>query len=65
MAPRDLFEHDLLIQIQIWQQQGERILLMMDLNEHILTGRFATKQRSIGLDETTRRNWNGTEPIHT
>jgi hypothetical protein len=34
--PVDLFNRDLSKQIQEWRKQGERIVLLMDVNDHPL-----------------------------
>ena len=40
ITPYDLFWRDLIWQLQIWKQQGDRIILTMDVNEHILRGKI-------------------------
>lgn len=62
LSPSDLFKQDIINQIQLWQQCGERILLMINLNEHIITGRLARQLYEIGLDEATQKHWSNTEP---
>ena len=55
-SPRDLFFADLLNQLQVWRAQGERLILMMDANEHVLIGKYCRKlvDESIGLREITK-----------
>ena len=55
-SPRDLFVSDLLNQLQVWRAQGDRLILMMDANEHVLTGKFCRRliDDSIGLREITK-----------
>jgi hypothetical protein len=56
VTPRDLFESDLLWQLQVWRALGDQIILMMDANCNVLTGRLsrALTQESIGLREITK-----------
>lgn len=56
ISPRDLFESDFIWQLQYWRSQGERLILMMDANCHVLTGRLsrALAHESIGLREITK-----------
>jgi hypothetical protein len=51
ISPRDLFESDFIWQLQFWRSQGERLILMMDANCHVLTGRLcrAFAHESISL----------------
>jgi hypothetical protein len=52
--PRDLFESDLLWQLQIWLALGDRVILMMDSNCHVLTGRLGRALFQLGLREITK-----------
>eukprot|EP00956_Cyclotella_meneghiniana_P032414 scaffold89146_cov64-Cyclotella_meneghiniana.AAC.5 len=56
VTPRELFESDLLWQLQVWRALGDRRILMMDANCNVLTGRLsrALTQDSIGLLEITK-----------
>jgi hypothetical protein len=36
-SPRELFESDLLWQLEQWRSAGERLIVMMDANTHVLT----------------------------
>jgi hypothetical protein len=56
ISPRELFEDDLCWQLQVWRALGDRIILMMDANCHVLTGRLsrALTHPSIGLREITK-----------
>jgi hypothetical protein len=58
VTPRGLFESNLLWQLQEWQALGDQIILMMDANCNVLTGRLsrALTQESIGLREITKDN---------
>jgi hypothetical protein len=40
MNPVDLFDQDLTKQIKEWRGKGERILIMMDINDHPLHNKF-------------------------
>lgn len=66
-TPYQLFVDDLSQQLKRWRAQGDRILLFIDANEHILRGPIATRLRSddIELHEAGHRFWDhGSEP-HT
>ena len=56
VSPRELFETDLCWQLQVWRALGDRIILMMDANCHVLTGKLsrALTDESIGLREITK-----------
>jgi hypothetical protein len=56
ISPRELFESDLIWQLQMWRAAGERIILMMDINCHVLRGRLsrALTHESIGLHKITK-----------
>lgn len=41
ISPRELFESDLIWQLQIRRALGDRIILVMDANCHVLTGRLS------------------------
>jgi hypothetical protein len=52
-TPRQLLEDDLLQQLRVWRASGERIILMMDANENITTGRLC---RQLGNDDIELQN---------
>jgi hypothetical protein len=56
ISPRELFESDFIWQLQVWRSQGEHLIVMMDANTHVLTGRLcrALAHKSIGLREATK-----------
>jgi hypothetical protein len=62
--PLRLFTVDFVAQLQVWKCQGDRLLLFMDMNEHILTGRVARRLHAMGLHKATHSQWGETEP-HT
>ncbi len=64
LEPRELFQKDLLQAISEWQAQGERIIVFIDMNEHILTGTLAQEFFRLGMVEATHMQWHGEEP-HT
>lgn len=51
-CPRDLFIEDLQKEIKKWKEAGDQIVLMLDVNEDVRTGKFTEKMRSLGLIET-------------
>ena len=62
--PVDLFDHDLSKQIQEWRKQGERIVLLMDVNDHPLQNKFysSLKERDPDMEEFSHRCWGPKEP---
>jgi len=40
LTPYHLFCNDLIWQMQVWHQQGNRLSMMMDVNEHVITEEF-------------------------
>ena len=50
VTPRQLFVHDLLWQLRVWRAAGDRIILCMDANEHVLTGPLCRQLTSEGID---------------
>jgi hypothetical protein len=62
--PLRLFTVDFVAQLQVWQRQGDRLLLFMDMNEHILTGHVACRLLAMGLRKATHSQWGEMEP-HT
>jgi hypothetical protein len=61
-TPRELFQEDILSAIRRWIEHGDRILIFIDMNEHILTGHLAKAFQCLGLLEATHLNWKGSEP---
>ena len=58
-TPQQMFDRDLLHQCKLWRKAGERIILLMDVNEHVLTGKFNRHITRFGLDleEFTHKCW--------
>ena len=55
VSPRDLFESDLLWQLQVWRALGDRIILIMDANCHVLTGKLCRElYRLLDMREITK-----------
>jgi hypothetical protein len=65
-TPQQLFDKDLLQQCTRWRESSKRITLLMDVNDHVLTGRFNRGITRAGLDleELTHKCW-GAHPPHT
>jgi hypothetical protein len=61
-TPLRLFTVDFVAQLQVWQHQGDRLLLFMDMNEHILTGHVARQLLAMGLRKATHSQWGEMEP---
>jgi hypothetical protein len=53
---------DFIAQLQVWQRQGDRLLVFIDMNKHVLRGRLATLLFKMGLLETTHTSKGVTEP---
>ncbi len=62
--PLCLFTVDFIAQLQVWQCQGDRLLVFMDMNKHIIAGCVACRLLAIGLREATHSHWGEMEP-HT
>lgn len=74
-TPYSLFVNDLVSALQGWRAAGDRIILFIDSNEHILRGHLARRlsHPSINLQESSHRFWQtdqehnthymGTQPI--
>jgi hypothetical protein len=63
-TPARLFLTDFVAQLQVWQRQGDRILIFIDMNEHILRGTLARHLLTMGLVEASHQHWGTVEP-HT
>eukprot|EP00956_Cyclotella_meneghiniana_P008015 scaffold10676_cov49-Cyclotella_meneghiniana.AAC.6 len=50
VSPRQLFESDLLWQLSVWRALGDRIILIMDINCHVLTGKLSRALTVEGID---------------
>jgi hypothetical protein len=61
-TPRELLQEDILSTISCWIEHGDRILIFIDMNEHILTGHLAKAFQRLGLLEATHLNWKGSKP---
>ena len=62
--PSRLFIIDFIPPLQVWQRQGDRLLLFMDMNTHILTDLLACKYLAMSLREAIHSHWGNAEP-HT
>jgi hypothetical protein len=62
--PVDLFDRDLSRQIQEWRKQGERALVLMDVNGHPLKNNFysALQERQTDMEEFSHKCWGLSEP---
>ncbi len=61
-TPRKLFQSDFLSAIKRWLKHGNRLLVFIDMNEHILTGTLPAAFQQLRLMEATHTTWNGLEP---
>jgi hypothetical protein len=63
-SPQQLFDKDLLYQCKLWRKSGERVILLMDANEHVLKGKFnkvLTRTR-LDMEEFTHKCWGPNQP---
>ncbi len=63
-SPVELFDRDLAKQIKEWRQSGERIVLVMDVNDRPLNSKFYQwlQRERTGLEEFTHKCWGPTPP---
>jgi len=63
--PVELLDRDLAKQIKEWRKSRERIVLVMDINDHPLTSKFYQQLRKeqTGLEELTHKCWD-LPPLH-
>jgi hypothetical protein len=45
-----------------WKERGERLIIFIDMNEHILHGALRREFFQLGLQEATHTHWEGPEP---
>ena len=64
-SPSRLFVIDFIAQLQAWQRQGDRLLIFIDMNEHILRGHLAKYMLKMGLTEATHSRWGTDNEPHT
>ena len=66
-SPYEMFLRDLSAQLREWKSAGDRLLLFMDNNEHILTGRITRRlqQDDIDIREISHTFWPPGECPHT
>ena len=61
-----LLTTDLLKQLRTWKMQGDQMIVMMDANDHILTGSVGKalvgQKWDIGLEEISHRAWGDFPP---
>ena len=72
-----MFETDFHAALRVWRKQGDRLLVMMDANKHVLEGQFMRRlleDEKLGLIEETNKVWDselphtflmGSDPIDT
>jgi hypothetical protein len=61
-TPRELFQTDIVSSITRWIKAGDRIILFIDMNEHILNGTLPQEYFCLGLLEATHEYWEDQEP---
>ena len=60
--PRSLFQDDIVTAITNWINNGDRLILFIDMNEHVLSGTLPQKLLRLGLEEATHKHWGIDEP---
>ena len=48
--PKQMFEDDLCAALRQWREQGDRLILMMDANENVYSGKFGQRLSEEGID---------------
>jgi hypothetical protein len=61
-TPRELFSSNFVNAILQWIEHGDRMVLFVDTNKHILTGKLPTALAKLGLQEATHAQWGESEP---
>ncbi len=61
-TPRSLFQADILHAVGRWLEYGDRIIIFIDMNKHIIMGTLPKAFQRLGLLEATHLNWEGTKP---
>ena len=67
MDPREFFRTDFIQQLKLWRRAGERLIVCIDSNEHILRDELSLllAKPGVDLEEVTHLHWDpGPEP-HT
>jgi hypothetical protein len=60
-TPWNLFQEGMVAAITKWRERGERLIIFIDMNEHILHGVLPNKFFQLGLQEATHTHWDGPE----
>ncbi len=55
--PKQLFQNNLIRALKKWISHGERILLLMDINEHIISGSLEQELQWLGLVKAINKVW--------
>jgi hypothetical protein len=61
-TPRSLFQADIMAAITKWKERGERLIIFINMNEHILHGVLLREFFQLGLQEATHTHCEGPEP---
>ena len=65
-TPRELMKRDLIKQLKTWVDQGDRIVLTMDANEHVLRGplckALVDPENGLKMREVSHEAWGKTPP---
>ncbi len=61
-TPRNLFQEYMVAAITKWRERRERLIIFINMNEHILHGVLPKKFFQLGLQEAMHTHWDGPEP---
>jgi hypothetical protein len=61
-TPWELFRLYFVSAVSSWLEHGDRIIIFIDANEHILNGTLPNDLHSLGLLEATHKHWAKDEP---
>jgi hypothetical protein len=59
---RELFQANIIASITRWIESGNRLILFIDINKHILSGNLSQEFLHLGLQEATHEHWGDLKP---
>ena len=60
--PWTLFQLDITLAVSRWLEHGDRVIIFIDMNKHIILGTLPKAFQSLGLLEATHQTWGESEP---
>jgi hypothetical protein len=61
-TPRELFQANRVQSIMNWIESGDRLIIFINMNKHIITSNLPQKFLRLGLKEGTHKPWGAQEP---